>query len=128
MNHCATKADGTHITGPNREILVDRYYNLMDRMSRNPWPDCKQLLTDKMHVFLTAVKQQKAAEKFIKHHTGEWNGNWMWCDAGYGGVNNNNSPRDASKELAEGYSRFDWLQDEQRPLHWYAMQILYGLF
>ena len=55
---------GKQTTGQNREILVDRYFTFMDRMSRNPWPECKQLLMDKM----TAVKQLKAADKFIKHH------------------------------------------------------------
>ena len=52
----------------------------MDRMSRNPWPECKSLLMDKMHAFLTAVKQHnlKAADKFIKHHASARKANWMF--------------------------------------------------
>ena len=93
---------GKHIVGLNRDIMVDRYYIFMERIARNPWPECKPLLFSKMHAFLLAVKQPLAAEKFIRHHTGERKGNWMLCDSGYGGVNHNNSHETHQRNLRRG--------------------------
>ena len=93
---------GKNITGPNRELLVERFYIFLERMSRNPWPECKTLLMDKMHSFLLAVKQPLAAAKFLKNNTGERKGNWMLCDCGYASVNHNNSHETHQRNLRIG--------------------------
>ena len=66
---------GKHIHGHHRDRIIETYMVLMERLSRNPHPGLKDLLMDKMHDYLVAIKQSVAAHKFRKNHNGErkWN-------------------------------------------------------
>ena len=52
---------GKHITGRDRDRIIETYMGLMERLSRNSHPDLKELLMDKMHAYLSAIKQTVAA-------------------------------------------------------------------
>ena len=57
---------GRYVKGPDRDHIVERYYIFMERLSHNPWSQCKTLLMKKMHTFVVAVKQVLGAVKFTK--------------------------------------------------------------
>ena len=72
---------------------------LMERLSQNPLPELKELLMDKMHAYLVAIKQPLAAQKITRHHTGDRKGRWMICDCGYARVSHNNGHETHQRNL-----------------------------
>ena len=79
-----------HFVGKHCYQAADDYHVLFERIARNPWPELKELIFEKMREYLVSVRQPTAAHKFIKHHTCERKSNFMLCDCGYASSNDNN--------------------------------------